>query len=277
MYLIATEKFISGKNSMSLISLLRHRVRRLCAVSLLVCLHWAGASARDLADTIAAIKPGVVGVGTYQRTRQPAVSLRGTGFVVADGRHVITNLHVIPQVIDTPKQETLAIFAGTGEDPDVRLATAVAADTEHDLVLLKFSDAPLPPLRLGDSGKVREGERYAFTGFPIGSVLGLYPATHRGIVAAITPEIIPADNSGQLTTALVSRLKDPYMVFQLDATAYPGNSGSPLYDPDSGVVIGIINKVFVQESKENALQKPSGISYAIPIRYAQALLVKAGL
>ena len=107
--------------------------------------------------------------------------------------------------------------------------------------------------------------------------MGLYPATHRGIVAAITPEITPVDNSGQLTTELVSRLKDPYRVFQLDATAYPGNSGSPLYDPDSGTVIGIINKVFVQEAKENALQKPSGISYAIPIRYAEDLLDKAGL
>jgi S1-C subfamily serine protease len=65
-------------------------------------------------------------------------------------------------------------------------------------------------------------------------------------------------------------------VFQLDATAFPGNSGSPLYDPDTGAVVGIINKVFVQETKENLLAKPSGISYAIPIRYALPLLKKAG-
>ena len=262
---------------MSFMSLLRHQMRLVCAVSLLFCLPWTGALARDLADTVAVIKPSIVGVGTFQRTRQPAIRLLGTGFVVADGRHVITNLHVIPKVIDTPKQETLAIFAGTGEDPDVRLAVLELADTEHDLALLKFSDAPLPPLTLGDSNKVREGERYAFTGFPIGAILGLYPVTHRGIVSSITPEIIPQDNSRQLTTVLISRLKDPFMVFQLDATAYPGNSGSPLYNPDSGAVIGVVNKVFVQESKENVLQKPSGISYAIPIRYAKALLAKAGL
>ena len=254
-----------------------HRTRLLCIVLLVSCQPWKGALARDLADTIAVIKPSIIGVGTYQSTRQPAINLRGTGFVVADGRHVITNLHVVPTVIDTPKREVLAIFTGTGEDPDVRLATRVAADTEHDLVLLKFSDAPLPPLKLGDSSKVREGERYAFTGFPIGAVLGLHPVTHRGIISAITPEIIPLDNSMQLTTELVSRLKDPYMVFQLDATAYPGNSGSPLYDPDTGEVIGIINKVYVQEGKESVLESPSGISYAIPIRYARALLVRAGL
>ena len=245
------------------------------AVFVAACLN--PVSAADLPDTVAKIKPSIVGVGTFQRTRQPAINLMGTGFVVADGRHVLTNLHVIPKVIDTQKQETLAVFVGTGEDPDVRLASEVIEDTEHDLVLLKISDAPLPPLILGDSSKVREGERYAFTGFPIGAILGLYPVTHRGIISSITPEIIPADDSRQLTNELISRLKDPYLVFQLDATAYPGNSGSPLYNPETGVVIGIVNKVFVQESKENALQKPSGISFAIPIRYARALLVKAGL
>jgi len=258
-------------------SFLSHLMRMLCGVLLLSCLPGAGAWARDLADTIAVIKPSIVGVGTFQRTRQPAISLRGTGFVVADGRHALTNLHVIPKIVDSAGHETLAIFAGTGKNPDVRLAVVVAADTEHDLVLLKFSDDPLPALTLGDSDKAREGERIAFTGFPIGAILGLYPVTHHGIISSITPEIIPADNSRQLTTQLISRLKDPYMVFQLDATAYPGNSGSPLYNPDSGAVIGIVNKVFVQEGKENILQKPSGISYAIPIRYARALLTRAGL
>lgn len=262
---------------MSCISPLCYRTRLLCNVLLLTLLTCTSVQAGDLPDTVTAIKPSIVGVGTYQRTRQPAVSLRGTGFVVADGRHALTNLHVIPKIIDTPKQETLAIFAGTGENPDVRLAVLEAADTKHDLALLKFSDAPLPPLTLGDSDKVREGERYAFTGFPIGAILGLYPVTHHGIISSITPEIIPLDNSRQLTPELMRRLKKPYMVFQLDATAYPGNSGSPLYDPDTGTVIGIVNKVFVQGSKENALEKPSGISYAIPIRYAQDLLIKAGL
>jgi S1-C subfamily serine protease len=81
-----------------------------------------------------------------------------------------------------------------------------------------------------------------------------------------------------VNAAALKRLQqDPYDVLQLDATAYPGNSGSPLYEPTTGWVIGIINKVFVQTSKEAALQKPSGITYAIPIQYAQALLKQAGV
>ena len=252
----------------------RHMV---CVAAFLGWMPWATAAAHDLADTVAVIKPSIVGVGTFERTRQPAIKLLGTGFVVADGRHVLTNLHVVPEVFDSQKQETLAIFAGTGEDPEVRLAVLEAADADHDVALLKFSDAPLPAMRLGDSSEVREGQPYAFTGFPIGAILGLYPVTHRGIISSITPAIVPQDDAGRLTVDAIRRLKDPYMVFQLDATAYPGNSGSPLYDPSTGAVIGIVNKVFVQETKEMVLQRPSGISYAIPIRYAKALLSKVGL
>jgi serine protease Do len=80
-----------------------------------------------------------------------------------------------------------------------------------------------------------------------------------------------------LEKKIISRLTAPYKVFQLDATAYPGNSGRPLYQPDTGQVVGIINKVFIQESKETIIQKPSGISYAIPVNHLQELLKKIRL
>ena len=117
-----------------------------------------------------------------------------------------------------------------------------------------------------------EGERVAFTGFPIGSVLGLYPATHRGIISAITPISIPSSSSRQLDAKKIRSLRDPLFVYQLDATAYPGNSGSPLYRPDTGEVIGILNMVFVKSTKEDVLSKPSGISYAIPVKHLHSLL-----
>ena len=66
--------------------------------------------------------------------------------------------------------------------------------------------------------------------------------------------------------------KTPFKIFQLDGTAYPGNSGSPLYDPDSGVVYGIINMVMIKGLKETAITHPSGISYAIPASYIRDLL-----
>jgi serine protease Do len=45
-----------------------------------------------------------------------------------------------------------------------------------------------------------------------------------------------------------------------------------VYDVRSGKVIGVINSVMVKGTKESALRDPSGISYAIPVRYARALL-----
>ena len=49
-----------------------------------------------LPDTIEKIKPSIVGIGTFQRTRRPPSIFRGTGFVIADGLHVATNAHVLP-------------------------------------------------------------------------------------------------------------------------------------------------------------------------------------
>jgi S1-C subfamily serine protease len=214
-----------------------------------------------------------VGVGTFQRVRTPPVEFRGTGFVVGDGYHVVTSAHVLPEAIDYTNLESLAVFVPGGKTPSMRQARAVAVDEDHDVAYLEMGGtAALPAVRLGDSGKVKEGEEYAFTGFPIGTVLGLYPVTHRGIVSAISPIAIPAYNARGLNAKSIRRLDVPYDVFQLDATAYPGNSGSPLYSVATAEVFGIIDKVFVQGSKENLLERPSGISYAIPIKYAIDLL-----
>jgi serine protease Do len=233
--------------------------------------------ADQLPDIIEKIKPAIVGIGTYQRMRTPPAVFRGTGFVVGDGLHVLTNAHVLPVTIDKSKFEALAVFSRDGKKQTVRQAVEIATDESHDVALLRIGGSPLPSVRLGDSGKVREGEQYAFTGYPIGMVLGLNPVTHRGIVSAISPIAIPAHTAQRLNAKIIRRLSEPYDVFQLDATAYPGNSGSPLYDIVSGEVVGIINKVFVQETKENLLERPSGISYAIPIKYAVSLLTENGV
>ena len=76
---------------------------------------------------------------------------------------------------------------------------------------------------------------------------------------------------------MIKRLRDPYNVLQLDATAYPGNSGSPVFEPDTGRVIAVINKVFVKKSKESILRSPSNITYAIPVKFVRALLRSAGV
>ncbi|MCP5158751.1 MAG: trypsin-like peptidase domain-containing protein [Gammaproteobacteria bacterium] len=232
--------------------------------------------AASLADTVEKVKASIVAVGTIQPTRRPPAKFQATGFVVGRGRHIITNAHVFSDFLDSQKKETLAVFLGQGKKVESRSARKIATDPEHDLALLEIEGQPLPALWLGESQPPREGQAIAFTGFPIGVVLGLFPVTHQGIISAISPVAIPVPAAGNLDAITIRRLKnEPYEVLQLDAIAYPGNSGSPLYEPDTGRVIGIINKVFVQESKESILERPSGITYAIPVRYAQALLKRA--
>jgi len=233
-------------------------------------------------DTIARVKRSVVAIGTFEPTRSPPFQFRGTAFAVGDGTRVVTNVHVLPATLDVAKRETIAILlpapprADSGEPQvEVRAARRIAEDAEHDLVVLAIEGSPLPALEVGDSSRVREGSALFFTGFPIGAVLGPHPATHRALVASITPIAIPQARSAQLKAATVKRLAaGPLAVFQLDATAYPGNSGSPLYDGQTGTVFGVINMVLVKATKESALAQPSGISYAIPAEHLRALLEK---
>ena len=252
--------------------------------TVLLCLCVAGlppffpaAHAASLADTIRKIKPGIVAVGTYQATRRPPALLKGTGFAVGDGRHIVTNSHVLPELVNESAGERLTVFFGDGTKPDVVPVKVVAKDSEHDIAVLVMERRTLPALRLGNSAAVEEGQPIAFTGFPIGPVLGLYPVTHSGIVSAITPIVTPLPSAGKLNAKLIRRMRAPYDVFQLDASAYPGNSGSPVFNPATGEVLGVVNKVFVKGTKEALLENPSGITYAIPIRYARELLEKKGI
>lgn len=242
-----------------------------CAVP--AALYGAAAYGAELTAVVPTVKRSVVGVGTFERTRSPATVFVGTGFVVGDGLSVITNSHVVPASVDGERMEQLGIVIGDGPMVRFRPAQLVARDTEHDLAHLRLSGTPLPALELVDSDAALEGQSLAFTGYPLGMVLGLHAATHRATLAAITPVVTPSLNSSKLDVRQIAQLqRSSYNIFQLDATAYPGNSGSPLYDPASGKVWGVINAVFVKGLKENAITNPSGITYAVPGNYAKALL-----
>ncbi len=257
---------------MTLCELRDPRARKMLSLVMAFLLVAPG-HADELIETIVKIKPAVVGVGTFMRTRNPAFHLAGSGFVVGDGLHVITTAHTFAKPLDTEKLEVPTIVLSSAGKPQLREARVVAIDKEHDLILLKIAGAPLPVMVLGDSNSVREGRMLAFTGFPIGMVLGMQPATHRAMVSALVPAVLPAITSQQLTDKLISRQRQAtYPVIQLDGTAYPGNSGSPLYDPQDGTVLGVINKVFVQAGRESAIGLPSGITYAIPSVHIRELL-----
>lgn len=253
---------------------------QLSTACLLAALILAPVARADIVDLLPRIKPSIVGVGSQHPLRSPRIRMSGTGFVVADGRHVVTNAHVPPTLLETERGETLAVLLrgrGGERSVEVRRAEKVANDPEHDLLLLKIEGEPLPALKLGHSDQAREGQQFYFTGYPIGAVLGLHPATHRAGLAAVAPIYSRVASVKSLTPRLIRQAEDPFLIFQLDATAYPGNSGSPVYDAETGTVFAVVNSVFIKGSKESALKDPSGISYAIPVNYVRALLESAGL
>lgn len=250
-------------------------VRAIAVLVLLPLAATSAASASDAVETIAKVKPSVVAIGTFERERSPPFQFRGTGFAVGNGTTIVTNAHVLPGVLDSARLESLAILTpGTSADTvQIRKARPVSMDREHDLALIRIDGAPLPVLKLRDSDSVHEGQEVLITGFPIGAILGPFPATHRGMISAITPIAIPQRTAAELDPAVVNRLtRGTFPVFQLDATTYPGSSGSPIYDPSTGEVLGIVNMTFVKGTKESALSEPSGITYAVPARHLEALL-----
>ena len=227
----------------------------------------------DLADTIERVKPSIVVVGTYKKTNSPQFVLRGTGFVIGNGNIVATNAHVVPDSTESDAPALVIQARNERGEPQVRRARLLQRDRDHDLAIISIEGPALPALKLQNSDSVREGQSIAFTGFPIGGALGFSPVTHRGIVSSITPIALPGGNAQQLNEKLIQRIKSgAFNIYQLDATAYPGNSGSPVFDVETGNVIGVINMVFIKGSKEAALTQPSGITYAIPVNYLTKLI-----
>jgi serine protease Do len=233
-----------------------------------------------LVQTISRIKPSVVIVGTFNPIGSPRFGLRGTGFVAGQSNWAVTNAHVLPDGW-TPdgrvgNDARLAVQVRLADGSlSLRMAKVLDSDPTHDLALLEFDGGPVSTLAIAPEAS-REGEVLAFVGFPIGGALGFSPVTHRAMVSSVTSIALPQGNSQQINARAARVLRDGnFDIYQLDGTAYPGNSGGPLFDPDTGEVRGVINMVFVKGSRESALSQPSGISYAIPARFVSDLLQKA--
>jgi S1-C subfamily serine protease len=241
---------------------------------------WVAPARADLAGAIVRVKPSVVIVGTYKSTDSPRFNLRGTGFVVANGTSgasnwVITNAHVLPEPAKEGLDAALVVQVRVGStDFQMRPATVLELDRVHDLALLRIEGPAVAGLTVRDSADVQEGQVVAFMGFPIGGALGFSPVTHRGMISSIAAAALPTARANQLNAQVIRSLRDnnTFDIFQLDGTAYPGNSGGPLFDPLGGDVLGVVNMVFIKGTRESALTNPSGISYAIPSRHVLQLM-----
>lgn len=235
---------------------------------------WAGGAAAQAAlpELVRRAKPAVVLVGTFAETDNPRFGFRGTGFAVGDGLSIVTNAHVLPPPELAGKSLMVQVWQG-GTDWQGRRAELLRVNRQADLALLRIAGEPLPPLALASDEPPPEGSEVALIGFPIGGALGFSHVVHRGTLAAITQLMPPQARAQSLNAAAIRQLREgPMQILQLDAVAYMGNSGGPVFDIASGEVVGVINMVFTKSGREGALSSPSGISYAIPVAQLRALL-----
>jgi S1-C subfamily serine protease len=224
---------------------------------------------------VARVRPAVLAVGTYCLQDAPAARYVGTGFVIDDGRTVVTNAHNVEAVRQQDRLAHMAVYAPDSRPSDGRRVAVTAEDRFHDIALLRFEGPPLPALMVDAQTVPRQGQAVGIVGYPIGMSLGVVPAAHKGVVAAVVPAVRPLPEGAVLTPELARAIREPYLLYQLDLVVFPGNSGSPMFDADSGVVLGVINKTLATRTREHLLTDPSGIAYAVEARWVHQLLLRS--
>ena len=173
----------------------------------------------------------IVGTGRPRESggdRPPSASGSGSGLIVDNDGHIVTNNHVVGDALEVE----VRLF-----DKTKLIAQVVGKDPDTDLALLKVTaDRPLPYARFGDSGAVRVGQWVLAVGNPF----GLDRTVTLGVVSGIGRENVN-----------LSRYEN---FIQTDASINPGNSGGPLFNL-RGEVIGINTAI---------INFAQGIGFAIP-------------
>src|SRR5215470_1130364 len=166
----------------------------------------------------------------------PMESGTGSGAVIDDLGHIVTNYHVVK---DAEKVEV------TLPDKTKVEATVVGADPNNDLAVIqvKVPRGKLTPIPLGTSRGLSVGQKV----LAIGNPYGLERTLTTGIVSSLGRSI-QAEN-GRIIQDII----------QTDAAINPGNSGGPLLN-SQGQIIGI-NTAILSPSNTGSI----GIGFAIPV------------
>jgi S1-C subfamily serine protease len=169
---------------------------------------------------------------------------QGSGFIIDNQGHILTNYHVIDdaQTVDV-----------TLWNKKHFKATRIGVDPVHDIALLQITGATdLQPATLSDSSHLLVGQQV----YAIGNPFGFSGTMTRGMISAIRSVLLPSGN----------RIED---AIQTDASVNPGNSGGPLLN-SHGDVVGITT--MIASNPNGGADQSAGIGFAIPISTAKAVV-----
>lgn len=192
----------------------------------------------EIADRV---QPSVVAIQSISE----AGGSTGSGVIIDDEGHIITNHHVIAG------SRQIQVTMSNGR---ILPAQAVGSDASTDLAVLRLDNPPsdIVPAALGTSDNLVVGEPVV----AIGNPLGLSSTVTTGIISALDRPVITREDSSSnpvVTNAI-----------QVDAAINPGNSGGPLFNAQ-GEVIGINSSIASLSNADGGPSGSIGLGFAIPI------------
>jgi serine protease Do len=191
-------------------------------------------------DVLEGVSKSVVNISTIKLVHHmfyQAVPVEGmgSGTIIDSKGYVLTNNHVVGGA------EKIGVTLWNGEVLEGRLVGSCAV---HDTAVVRVDRKGLPAAELGDSDKLRVGQRVYAIGNPFGLAGG--PTVTSGVISAVNRTI---ESQRGLLENLV----------QTDAAINPGNSGGPLVDLE-GKVVAMSTAI---------IPFAQGIGFAIPINSAK--------
>lgn len=160
----------------------------------------------------------------------------GSGFIFDEAGYILTNHHVIGDA------QRILVTLANGQSSEGRIIGALRSS---DIGVIKIEAKGLTVAELGDSDKLRVGQRVFAIGNPFGLQGG--PTVTSGVISAVNRTI-------QSEEGVFHNL------VQTDAAINPGNSGGPLIDTE-GKVVAICTAI---------IPYAQGIGFAIPINEAKS-------
>ena len=161
----------------------------------------------------------------------------GSGFFIDRRGYIVTNHHVIAEVVNPKRKTTCKLYVKLPSDMEKKIpAKVVGYDSVMDLALLKVDYEPDFVLALGSSSELAVGDSISAIGTPI------------GLEGTLTSGIISSTSRSLITMG---------KVFQIDAAVNAGNSGGPLIDSNKKV----------QAIVFAGMLQYQGLNFAIPVEY----------
>ena len=181
----------------------------------------------------------------------PSRETAGSGFVIDDDGHIMTNYHVVAGALEETSieiREGSSVSVSFPGGPSLP-ASVVGASSIYDLAVLRLEDPEdmpdVEPIQLGDTDTLRPGQK----AIAIGNPFGFESTVTLGIVSAVGRHF---PYIGEVDFPLV----------QTDAPINPGNSGGPLLD-SSGRLIGV-NTAIIPTVSATGDRGNLGIGFAVP-------------